>query len=60
SGKIAILSAGTADLPVAEEAAVTAELSGFEVQRLWDVGVAGIHRLLKVRFIKRGVKDAAN
>jgi NCAIR mutase (PurE)-related protein len=45
-GTIAILSAGTADLPVAEEAAVTAELSGFRVQRLWDVGVAGIHRLL--------------
>ncbi|MBV9386708.1 MAG: nickel pincer cofactor biosynthesis protein LarB [Chroococcidiopsidaceae cyanobacterium CP_BM_ER_R8_30] len=45
-GTISILSAGTADLPVAEEAAVTAELSGFQVQRLWDVGVAGIHRLL--------------
>ncbi len=45
-GTIGILSAGTADLPVAEEAAVTAELCGFKVQRLWDVGVAGIHRLL--------------
>ncbi|NET01846.1 MAG: nickel pincer cofactor biosynthesis protein LarB [Sphaerospermopsis sp. SIO1G1] len=45
-GTIAILSAGTADLTVAEEAAVTAELSGFLVNRLWDVGVAGIHRLL--------------
>lgn len=45
-GTIAILSAGTADLPVAEEAAITAELSGFQVKRLWDVGVAGIHRLL--------------
>lgn len=45
-GKISIISAGTADLPVAEEAAVTAELAGFCVQRLWDVGVAGIHRLL--------------
>lgn len=45
-GTIGILSAGTADLPVAEEAAVTAELSGFQVKRLWDVGVAGIHRLL--------------
>ncbi len=45
-GTIAILSAGTADLPVAEEAAITAELCGFRVQRLWDVGVAGIHRLL--------------
>jgi hypothetical protein len=45
-GTIGILAAGTADLPVAEEAAVTAELAGFEVKRLWDVGVAGIHRLL--------------
>ncbi|WP_159790821.1 nickel pincer cofactor biosynthesis protein LarB [Sodalinema gerasimenkoae] len=45
-GTIGIVSAGTADLPVAEEAAVTAELCGFEVFRLWDVGVAGIHRLL--------------
>lgn len=48
-GIIGILSAGTADLSVAEEAAVTAELSGFKVQRLWDVGVAGIHRLLDNR-----------
>ena len=45
-GVISILTAGTADLPVAEEAAVTAELCGFAVTRLWDVGVAGIHRLL--------------
>ncbi len=51
SGMIGILSAGTADLPVAEEAAVTAELSGFRVQRLWDVGVAGIHRLLDNRHV---------
>ncbi|GAB1540298.1 nickel pincer cofactor biosynthesis protein LarB [Scytonema sp. NUACC21] len=50
-GTIGILSAGTADLPVAEEAAVTAELSGFQVQRLWDVGVAGIHRLLNNRHV---------
>jgi pyridinium-3,5-biscarboxylic acid mononucleotide synthase len=48
-GTISILSAGTADLPVAEEAAVTATLCGFRVQRLWDVGVAGIHRLLDNR-----------
>ncbi|MEM9165299.1 MAG: nickel pincer cofactor biosynthesis protein LarB, partial [Cyanobacteria bacterium P01_F01_bin.4] len=48
-GTIGILTAGTADLPVAEEAAVTAELSGFHVSRLWDVGVAGIHRLLNNR-----------
>jgi len=45
-GKVTIISAGTADLPVAEEAAVTVELCGFQVRRLWDVGVAGIHRLL--------------
>ncbi|PSF38075.1 1-(5-phosphoribosyl)-5-amino-4-imidazole-carboxylate carboxylase [Aphanothece hegewaldii CCALA 016] len=48
-GIISILTAGTADIPVAEEAAITAELCGFEVQRLWDVGVAGIHRLLSHR-----------
>jgi pyridinium-3,5-biscarboxylic acid mononucleotide synthase len=48
-GLISILTAGTADLPVAEEAAVTAELCGFRVNRLWDVGVAGIHRLLSHR-----------
>ena len=45
-GKITILTAGTADLPVAEEAACTASLCGFAVEKLWDVGVAGIHRLL--------------
>lgn len=43
---IAVVSAGTADLPVAEEAAVTAETIGWPVDRLYDVGVAGIHRLL--------------
>lgn len=48
-GTIALVSAGTSDLPVAEEAAVTAELCGFRVMRLWDVGVAGIHRLLDNR-----------
>src|SRR5512142_479476 len=41
-----VLSAGTADIPVAEEAALTADLMGNEVVRLYDVGVAGIHRLL--------------
>jgi NCAIR mutase (PurE)-related protein len=46
SGIISVICAGTSDLPVAEEAAVTAELCGFQVKRLWDVGVAGIHRLL--------------
>lgn len=50
-GKISIITAGTADLPVAEESALTAELSGFQVERLWDVGVAGIHRLLNHRHV---------
>jgi len=45
-GIISVICAGTSDLPVAEEAAITAELCGFQVKRLWDVGVAGIHRLL--------------
>jgi len=49
TGNISILTAGTADLPVAEEAAVTASLCGFQVQRLWDVGVSGIHRLFSHR-----------
>jgi NCAIR mutase (PurE)-related protein len=46
---IAVLCAGTSDLPVAEEAAVTAEHFGVGVTRLYDVGVAGLHRLLAVR-----------
>ena len=45
-GVIAIVSAGTSDIPVAEEAVATAELMGNRVQHLYDVGVAGIHRLL--------------
>ena len=45
-GKIVIATGGTSDLPVAEEAALTAEVHGNEVVRLYDVGVAGIHRLL--------------
>ncbi|MGQ9808228.1 MAG: nickel pincer cofactor biosynthesis protein LarB [Armatimonadota bacterium] len=43
---VAVLSAGTSDIPVAEEAAVTAETLGSPVQRAYDVGVAGLHRLL--------------
>ncbi len=42
---IAIITAGTSDIPVAEEAAITAEIFGNDVQRYYDVGVAGIHRL---------------
>lgn len=45
-GIILIVSAGTADMPVAEEAFVTAEMMGNQVERLYDVGVAGLHRLL--------------
>jgi len=45
-GRVSVLCAGTSDLPVAEEAAVTAEFLGHEVARISDVGVAGLHRLL--------------
>lgn len=48
-GHIAVVCAGTSDLPVAEEAAVTAETFGARVTRMYDVGVAGLHRLLAVR-----------
>ncbi len=48
-GTIMVAAAGTSDLPVAEEAARTAELMGNEVDRLYDVGVAGLHRLLGER-----------
>jgi pyridinium-3,5-biscarboxylic acid mononucleotide synthase len=48
-GRIAVVSAGTSDLPVAEEARVTAEIMGNEVETIWDIGVAGIHRLLHHR-----------
>jgi len=48
-GKLLVISAGTADIPVADEAAVTAETLGSPVERLFDVGVAGIHRLLDRR-----------
>jgi hypothetical protein len=44
-GNITVISAGTADLPVAEEAALTAEIMGNRICRIYDVGVAGIHRL---------------
>lgn len=45
-GKIVVATGGTSDIPVAEEAALTAEVFGNEVLRLYDVGVAGLHRLL--------------
>ena len=45
-GKIVVVTAGTADIPVAEEAAIVAELTGNAVERLFDVGVSGMHRIL--------------
>jgi len=48
-GIIAIVSAGTCDIPVAEEAACTAEVMGNRVERIYDVGVAGLHRVLEHR-----------
>jgi len=48
-GRIVVVSAGTSDIPVAEEAVVTAEIMGNDVDHVYDVGVAGIHRLLANR-----------
>jgi NCAIR mutase (PurE)-related protein len=48
-GRVTVVAAGTADLPVGEEAAMTAEMAGTTVHRLWDVGVAGLHRILAQR-----------
>lgn len=50
-GNIAVVTAGTSDIPVAEEAALTAEAMGNRVDRIWDVGVAGIHRVLAERHL---------
>ena len=55
-GHILVVSAGTSDIPVAEEAAVTADILGSRVETLYDVGVAGLHRILD----KRPALDAAN
>jgi NCAIR mutase (PurE)-related protein len=53
-GFIAVVSAGTADAPVAEEAALTAEIMGARVKRFYDIGVAGLHRLIsKMRELSR-------
>jgi pyridinium-3,5-biscarboxylic acid mononucleotide synthase len=49
AGRVAVTCAGTSDLPVAEEAALTAEAMGATVARIYDVGVAGLHRLLRRR-----------
>ena len=53
TGEIAVVTAGTSDIPVAEEAALTAEAMGNRVQRVWDAGVAGIHRILAERALLR-------
>lgn len=49
TGEIAVVTAGTSDIPVAEEAALVAETMGNRVKRIWDAGVAGIHRILSER-----------
>jgi len=49
AGEITVVTAGTSDIPVAEEAALTSEAMGNRVKRVWDAGVAGIHRILAER-----------
>jgi NCAIR mutase (PurE)-related proteins len=53
---IAVVTAGTSDIPVSEEAALTAEIFGEKVERIYDVGVAGIHRLFSKLELIRGAK----
>ena len=55
-GPIAVVTAGTSDIPVAEEAALTAEAMGNRVDRIWDAGVAGIHRVLSERHVLRSAR----
>ncbi len=55
-GYIAVVTAGTSDIPVSEEAAVTAEIFGNKVERIYDVGVAGIHRLFDKLELIRGAR----
>jgi NCAIR mutase (PurE)-related protein len=57
-GEIAVVTAGTSDIPVAEEAALTAEAMGNRVKRVWDVGVAGIHRILAERSLLQSARVA--
>lgn len=57
-GEIAVVTAGTSDIPVAEEAALTAEAMGNRVKRIWDVGVAGIHRVLAERALLQSARVA--
>ncbi|MBA2737491.1 MAG: nickel pincer cofactor biosynthesis protein LarB [Pyrinomonadaceae bacterium] len=56
AGEIAVVTAGTSDIPVAEEAALTAETMGNTVKRIWDAGVAGIHRILSEREILQNAR----
>jgi hypothetical protein len=56
AGEIAVVTAGTSDIPVAEEAALTAETMGNRVNRIWDAGVAGIHRILAEREILQSAR----
>jgi NCAIR mutase (PurE)-related protein len=55
-GTVAVVTAGTSDIPVAEEAGLTAEAMGNRVQRVWDVGVAGIHRVLSERSLLQSAR----
>jgi hypothetical protein len=57
-GEIVVVTAGTSDIPVAEEAALTAEAMGNQVNRIWDVGVAGIHRVLSERALLQRARVA--
>jgi len=56
SGRVVVVTAGTSDIPVAEEAAITAGLFGARVARLFDVGVAGVHRVLDHRSLLRSAQ----
>ena len=56
AGVLAVVTAGTSDIPVAEEAALTAEAMGNRVSRVWDVGVAGIHRVLSERALLQSAR----
>ncbi|MDQ3321654.1 MAG: nickel pincer cofactor biosynthesis protein LarB [Acidobacteriota bacterium] len=56
AGEIAIVTAGTSDIPVAEEAALVAETMGNRVTRIWDAGVAGIHRILAEREVLQNAR----
>ncbi|MBA2620228.1 MAG: nickel pincer cofactor biosynthesis protein LarB [Acidobacteria bacterium] len=56
AGEIAVVTAGTSDISVAEEAALVAETMGNRVNRIWDAGVAGIHRILSEREVLQGAR----